>query len=98
MIKGLPEKLRELRERHGYSQKLAAHKLKVSPSIMSGYENGTRTPSTDMIVALAYLYHCSTDYLLGKEETGAAITIDAEGLSNRQIRAIYELVDSMKSK
>ncbi len=44
MIKGLPEKLRNLRTRYKYSQKQVAQKLGVSPSIVSGYETGERTP------------------------------------------------------
>ena len=62
MIKDLPQKLRSLRERYRYSQKDVANKLGVSPSIVSGYETGERTPSTEVLLSLAYLYKCSTDY------------------------------------
>ena len=67
MIKGLPEKLKEQREKYHYSQKYVADQLHVSPSIISGYETGERTPSTEKLLALSYLYHCSTDYLLGRK-------------------------------
>ena len=40
MIKGLPEKLQELRAKYGYSQKQVADLIKVSPSVVSGYETG----------------------------------------------------------
>ena len=53
MIKGLPEKLQELRAKYGYSQKQVADLIKVSPSVVSGYETGERTPSTDVLLQLA---------------------------------------------
>lgn len=49
MIKGLPEKLKEQREKYHYSQKYVADQLHVSPSIISGYETGERTPSTEKL-------------------------------------------------
>ena len=67
MIKGLPEKLRTLRKQYGFSQREAASRLGISTSVISAYENGERTPSTDNLLALSYLYKCSTDYLLGRE-------------------------------
>ena len=47
MIKDLPNKLKSLRNKYGYSQKQVADKLEISPSIVSGYETGERTPSTE---------------------------------------------------
>ena len=67
MIKGLPEKLRTLRKQYGFSQREAASRLGISTSVISAYENGERTPSTENLLALSYLYKCSTDYLLGRE-------------------------------
>ena len=63
LIKWLPEKLQELRAKYGYSQKQIADLIKVSPSIVSGYETGERTPSADVLLQLANIYKCSTDYL-----------------------------------
>lgn len=96
MIKGLPEKLQTLRLKYGYSQKQVAEKLEISPSIVSGYETGERTPSTDVLLSLSQIYHCSTDYLLGKESTNPSIILDVEGLTDGQIQAIQNLIDSIK--
>jgi len=68
MIKDLSTKLKELRKSQNLSQSNVAKKLKVSPSIVSAYETGERTPSTENLLALSYLYNCSTDYLLGKSK------------------------------
>ena len=96
MIRDLPEKLKNLRLKYGYSQKQVAEKVGMSPSIVSGYETGERTPSTEILLSLSYLYNVSTDYLLGKQETIPNSTIDVTGLTDRQISAIRELIESLK--
>lgn len=98
MIKGLPEKLQILRTKFGFSQKQVAERLGVSPSIVSAYESGERTPSTEVLLSISYLYNCSTDYLLGRQALEPKITIDTEGLSDKQIKAVYALVDSIKNE
>ncbi len=94
MIKGLPEKLKELRNKYGYSQKDVANRLDISPSIVSGYETGERTPSIDVLLSISYLYNCSVDYLLGKSNEQPLIQIDTSKLSNNQIQAINALIKS----
>lgn len=102
MIKGLPQKLKELRIANNLTQKTVARKLNISPSIVSGYETGERTPSTEILLALSYLYHCSTDYLLGRNddklENSSIICFDTSGLSQKQIQALSLLVDAMKEQ
>jgi len=97
MIKDLPQKLQTLRTKYGYSQKQVAKKLGVSPSIVSGYETGERTPSTENLLALSYLFNCSTDYLLGKQSHEPQLILDLEGLTNEQIHALSNLIDTMRS-
>lgn len=96
MIKGLPEKLKNLRIRQGFSQRAVAKQLQLSPSIISGYETGERTPSVEILLALSYLYRCSTDYLLGRETDRPADVLNVDGLTARQIQAVTELVNSMR--
>lgn len=96
MIKGLPEKLKMLRQKYNLSQKEVADKLNVSASIISGYETGERTPSTENILALSHLYHCTTDYLLGNNIKTTGIILDATGLSDKQIHALQTLIETMK--
>ena len=98
MIKDLPEKLKLLRVKYGYSQKQVADKVNVSPSIISGYETGERTPSTDVLLSLSNIYNCSVDYLLGKQNSQPPVIFDTEGLTDKQIQAIITLIDSMKNK
>ncbi len=98
MIKDLPNRLRELRMKYGYSQKAVSQKIGISPSIVSGYESGERTPSTEVLLSLAYLYGCSTDYLLGKQNDNSQLVLDVSGLSDKQINAIKNIVEAIKEK
>ena len=96
MINGLPEKLRELRVKTGISQRAVAKKLNVSPSIISSYETGERTPSVENLLSLSYLYHCSTDYLLGRENLSPKMSIAVEGLTPKQVQLLTELIETMR--
>ena len=98
MIKGLPERLKELRISNNLTQKAVAKKLSLSPSIISGYETGERSPSTEILLALSYLYHCSTDYLLGKPSNNTSIMLDTDGLTQEQIQALSTLINTMKQQ
>lgn len=98
MIKDLPSRLWDLRIKYGYSQKEVSEKIGVSPSIVSGYESGERTPSTQVLLSLAYLYGCSTDYLLGKQNDSSQLVLDVSGLSDKQINAIKNIAEAMKEK
>lgn len=81
MIKGLPIKLRELRESYGYSQREVATRLRISPSVISAYENGERTPSTEN--------------LLGKESEPPKIILNTDKLSQKQLQILSDLIDTM---
>ena len=96
MIKGLPTKLKQLRISHNYSQKEVAHKLGISPSIVSGYETGERTPSMEVLLSLSYLYKCSTEYLLGKSNEVPVVVLDTDGLNQEQIQVLQSLIEVMK--
>lgn len=98
MIKELPDRLREQREINGLSQRGVAKRLNVSPSIISGYETGERTPSVENLLALSYLYRCSTDYLLGKETPKVNTLVNVGDLTDNQMRLIRELIDDMRSR
>lgn len=98
MIKGLPEKLKELRWQANLSQRDVAKRLGVSPSIISGYETGERTPSAENLLALSFLYKCSTDYLLGKDDAPPHVFLDTNGLTIRQIQLLSDLIGTMRKR
>ena len=70
--------------------------LEVSPSIISGYETGERTPSVEMLLALSALYRCSTDYLLGREEARLPAILNVESLNAEQILALSQLIQTIQ--
>ena len=96
MINGLPQKLKTLRMKYNLSQKEVASMLGISPSVVSGYETGERTPSLENLLALSYLYKCSADYLLGKEQTKPSFILDLDGLNDQQLQALSILINTMK--
>lgn len=95
MIEGLPDKLKEARKKLNLSQKDVATYLKISTSIVAGYETGYRTPSTEVLIKLSGLYQCSLDYLVGKTKENQ-IVIGRDGLTDFQVSAIHMMIEAMK--
>ena len=98
MINGLPEKLRSLRLNYNYSQKKLPTMLGLSPSLISSYETGERMPSLENLKALAQLYHCSSDYLLGLTAQSSPAVIDVSVLTPEQIAAVHTLIEGISEK
>ena len=95
MIHGLCERLHEQRTKLRISQKGAAAAINVSPSIISNYEAGERTPSVENLMALANLYHCTTDYLLGLDKTPIN-TLDTSMLNDTQLQLLQKFLSSLQ--
>lgn len=62
------QRLKELREKFGLTQKQLGHILGFAESTISLYESGGRRPDGDKLVRLASYFHVTVDYLLGCEE------------------------------
>ncbi|QFJ54344.1 helix-turn-helix domain-containing protein [Pseudobutyrivibrio xylanivorans] len=60
----LPQKLKELRKAHSYTQDYVAATLGIVRQTYSHYETGKRTPSTENLYKLAGLYRISIDDLM----------------------------------
>ena len=85
----ISEKIRELREKAGFSQSQLAKKLDVTQSSVNAWEIGLSTPTTQYVVALAKLFHVSADYLLGLESQHAIIL---DGYRREEIEVLYSLI------
>lgn len=96
MVNGLGERLQQKRAGLKISQKEAAGVIGVSASIISNYESGERTPSVENLMALANLYKCSTDYLLGLEKTSSA-TVDVSMLNEEQRARLQYFLSSINN-
>lgn len=60
----LTDKIRELRMSAQYTQAEVSKKLNIQRQTYCNYENASRTPPLETIVALAELYQVSVDYLV----------------------------------
>ena len=87
-----------MRLKSGLSQKEIAEQIGVSPSVVSAYELGERTPSVEVLMSLAALYNCSSDYLLGLKKLAPQRTLDVSGLQEDQIHALQLLIRTMKNR
>lgn len=60
----LKDRMKSLRNEYGISQQELADRMGVSFAAISMYERGLRDPSTETIIKMANVLHCTVDYLL----------------------------------
>lgn len=85
----LSERIKELRDKAGYSQAQLAKKLDVTRSSVNAWEMGLSAPTTPYVVAMAKLFHVSADYLLGIE---SELSLSLDGFSEEEIALVYQLL------
>jgi transcriptional regulator with XRE-family HTH domain len=61
-------RLKEEREKRGWTQEYMAGFLQIKIGTLSGYERNYRTPDLEMVTKIANLLGVSVDYLLGRTE------------------------------
>ena len=94
-MKKTHEKLRDARERLGYSQEYVAKRLGISRPAITQIELGNRKISSDELKRFCELYHLSADYLTGVEQTPSNQAVFARGfneLSEEDQREILNLI------
>ena len=88
-------RLKQLRLREGYTQQQLAVKLGVTKSVISYYELQERSPSPEILIRLAHIFHVTTDFLLGLEQQER---IDLQGLDEEDIITIKRMINALKKK
>ncbi len=63
--------MRKLRKERRMTQIAVQMATGIDQALLSKYENGTRTPTTDNLLLLADFYRVSIDYLLCRTENPA---------------------------
>lgn len=63
----LGERISDLLQKHGLTQRELAEKVGVTEVSMSRYISGDRTPKGPIIANIALALHTTSDYLLGQE-------------------------------
>ena len=86
----LTNKMRELRKKYGYTQEEVSQHLNIQRQTYSNYENATRTPPLDIIIALADLYHVSIDYLVCGSSLSVPTVPATPPLNNAEKKLVSE--------
>lgn len=89
------DKLKTLRTNAGMSQTELAKRLNISKSVVSYYEKAERSPSPDVLIKLADIFHVSTDYMLGITQKKV---IDVSDLSDDDMRFLLITIDTLRNK
>jgi transcriptional regulator with XRE-family HTH domain len=98
LTESIAKRLIALREKYNLSQSDIARQIGVTPALISAYENQDRKPSLDKLIALADIFHVSTDYILGRSaKIDNSVVISIEGLSNKQIEIVRDLISEFKN-
>ena len=66
-LKIFSERLKALRQDKGLTQRELAESVGMTASSFSAYENGTKTPSLSVAIAISDTYDVSLDWLIGRE-------------------------------
>ncbi|WP_455620340.1 helix-turn-helix domain-containing protein [Eisenbergiella sp.] len=93
------KRIKYLRQTRDLTQVQLAAKLGVAKQSISNWENDNIMPSVEMLEKIADFFSVSTDYLLGREnrENKDGSTIDATGLSPRQIEHIMLIIEDLRN-
>lgn len=90
----LADKIKSLREQAGITQSELARSMALTRSSINAWEMGLSVPSTQYIVELAKLFHVSTDYLLGMEQS-AVLYVDY--LTEKEVSVLVDLIACFRS-
>ena len=74
----IPNILKELRKSRNLTQFQLSQILKIGQATIAGYENGSREPHINSLIAYANFFECSVDYLLGREDDFGNVVVQTE--------------------
>ncbi len=104
----LPDKLKKLRQSHGWSQGQLGQRLGINVQLISKYERGVVCPPTPMMVKISSVFNVSLDYLLRDDADTAVNKIknqallekleEIESLPEEDQRVLTSLLDAYIKK
>lgn len=71
-------RLKSLRTENNLSQRAVALKIGSSQKSVDYWEKGLSEPTAGFLVKLADCFHCTVDYLLGREDDLGNVNIDSD--------------------
>lgn len=88
-------RLKALRQKKRFSQKVVAARIGVTRATISAYENNLTTPSVEQLVKLALLYGASLDSMLNLDRRDV---LYLDGLTESQRLTVRSMVDLLKKE
>ena len=85
----IADRIKSLREKNNNTQSELAKQLGITRSSVNAWEMGISVPSTQYIVELAHIFHVSTDFLLGVDDTSS---VNVAGLTDQDIEIVNGLI------
>lgn len=87
-------RIKQLREENNLSQRALALKIHASQKAVCFWEQGMSEPSAAFIVALANVFECTCDYLLGREDDLGSVNVMRELTENeKEVLEVYSKLD-----
>ena len=90
----LGERIKELRSAVGWNQVELSKRLGVTKQTISNWENENIQPSIEMLIRLSAIFHVTTDYLLGLEDTPR---LDVTGLPTEVVAHLSRLISDFQN-
>ncbi len=90
------QKLKELRQENGWTQKELGDKIGIHKMRISAYERGKVTPETKILVKMSEVFNVSLDYLVfGNEEGHNNKTSPTAEIKDRELLRQFEELDKV---
>lgn len=90
----IADRIKELRERSGYTQATLAKRLGLTRASINAWESGVSAPSTQYLIELAKLFKVTTDYIL---DLSASDTLNISSLKVDQKNMIFNMVNYLEN-
>ena len=91
----IADRIKDLREKNGLTQKELAKKLNITRSSVNAWEMGISLPSTQNVIELTRLFGVSSDYILCIDSKNA---LDVSGLSESDIQLLYSIIRHLSNR
>ena len=91
----IADRIKNIRESHHLTQSQLAKQIGISRAGVNAWEMGISIPSPKYLVALSSVFHVSTDFLLGIDNTS---TLDVSGLTEKDKELILSIIDHLRDR
>lgn len=91
----ISENIKRLRENAGLSQAALVRKLGVTRASVNAWEMELSAPTAQYLIALAQIFHTTTDDILGLEPQEQIVL---RGMNEQEKRLVYDLVSYIAAR